>query len=527
MGAMAYLVRIVGIWGNILRQIHLSGFQTASTGRGRHKEGKEFEEFISKLEHWRKTLPAGLEYSNENLAGQIEVGTTGAFVLMHVMWHTAMAYVHRYVRTVGIIVKDALKSEEISKTFVVESIRKAFVHADAVLQIMCHVRKRQEEALSKNQEPVIVNAPFLGQAISDACNITVIRALEIRGEPGGAREQKSRVYIGLDWLRELKKYWKPLEGIFRKLRRTCKRLDKTMSQPPLSRRTHNVPTPDSSTGVVDNGLQPGNQYAVDPNQFSAQQPTPQESTMLMEAFAINTEFPYFQDYLAPGVVPYDMYTEAFNSDWANHGLAEIAGGESGFPELYQESTLDQMPPTLGPPIAGAYEAGYQVVPTQTAATSQTSSGTFLPPSEGAADDDDDDDEGETGASETEGPENAGRDINTIYFDSAAVRDGTFPETAQDDIDVLVRKNSDTQSNSRAKIDIMSLLYTTTDEVRDKIANNPPTMNESTYRGGDGWQAAPGDTSPKGPIGRDNSQPPLTGGDGGGGSVLKGRGGHHQ
>ena len=242
MGAMAYLVRVGSIWGDILKQIHLSSFQQ-KTGTS----PDEFKNFLDRLENWRTELPPGLKYSNENLAGQIEVGTTGAFVVMHVMWHTAMFYVYRYVRTVG-GAKEYIE-KNIPKQAVVESIRKAFVHADAVLQIMFHVRQRRDLAKANNGKLVTVNAPFLGQAIFDACNIAAIRAREV-GDVESAMQQKSRIRVGVQWLKELKRWWKPIQGLYRKLNTIYLNLDRNPAG--------GVPTPESFTDTV---LQPGSNYS--------------------------------------------------------------------------------------------------------------------------------------------------------------------------------------------------------------------------------------------------------------------------
>ncbi|KAI5799863.1 fungal-specific transcription factor domain-containing protein [Geopyxis carbonaria] len=428
MGAMAYL-------------IHLSGFDTSPDPRDPRKPSasrNEFDDFISKLEAWRRSLPPGLQYSNENLAGQIKVGTTGAFVMMHVMWHTAMAYVHRYIRTVG-IPKDYIE-ENVPKGFIVESIRKAFVHADAVLQIMYHVHEKKKAAeADPNADQITVNAPFLGQAISDACNITVIRALEVRGEPGGARDQKQRVTVGLEWLKDLKRYWKPVEGMYKRLKRTCKQMERSMSVPPSSNRSQQLaPTPDSSTGDSVAPLHPGYHYPVDPNNYDAE-PTYTSGPINtnVDTVPLNSNFTQISDFLGLGTIPSFYFGEAFTGYYSQHALYHIASAEAGFPELYNayegvdmgsvsasfdtemsgnvpigptdiapdmhsSMHMQQLPP---PPVTTAYEP-------EKVATSDVD----------VLEEDGSDNE-ETSGESPDKDTNESKDIHACYFDPVAVHDG--------------------------------------------------------------------------------------------------------
>lgn len=495
MGAMAYLVRVVGIWGNILKQIHLSGFQTYSQDETKSKAPNEFNHFIEKLENWRKTLPPGLEYSNENLAGQIRVGTTGAFVTMHVMWHSAMAYVHRYVRTVG-VPHDFIK-HNISGAVVVESIRKAFVHADAVLQIMFHVRQQRDVARANNEPPVTVNAPFLGQAISDACNITVIRALEVRGEPGGATEQRRRVWVGLDWLKELRRYWKPIEGMYQKLKKKCKNLEKSVSQPP----GHMVPTPESS---VDSGLQPGSAYPVDPDNYTA------EPTFTSGGMNPQMDFAQFTDFLATGNIPFTYYGVAFAADTSQYHLSEYARNEGGFPDLYPYT--DSHPESVSAPYdfdipANTMIGGVvDIMPMQI-----DQSGSAAPPTgsfdiannqedDGSDNSDNEDDEDQTGAHRERDEKG---NINAMYFDPAAVRDGTLQDSSSDTSGHSRRQSY--AAVTKAESNPMDLFHLINPENMDGItASLQNRQNNRDEFTGPGGAAAPDNNEFAGQPNLDNS-----------------------
>jgi hypothetical protein len=502
MGAMAYLVRVVGIWGNILKQIHLSAFQTYSPEETGSKLGEEFEGFIGKLENWRKTLPRGLEYSNENLAGQISVGTTGAFVTMHVMWHTAMAYVHRYVRTVG-IPKDFIE-KNIPREVIIESIRKAFVHADAVLQIMVHVREQRSLAAKKG-ETVTVNAPFLGQAISDACNITVIRAKEVHGGPRGATEQRRRVRAGLEWLRELRRYWKPIESMYQKLKKKYRELERSASRQSSSTRGVGVPTPES----VDSSLQPGSAYPVNPADYSAE-PTFTSAGMAHTMNQDPAQFPQFVDFMSysPSV---GIFGEAFGADVSSYMLSEYARNEGGFPDLYipysevhmnsVSASYDFIAPN--PPMSAEMMQPMQLdppaVPTPPPPPPHT--GSFQADHSDSDDSDDDEDSGGDG-------EKTRGNINATYFDPTAVCDGALPDSASDSSGHSRRASGVGGAISLAKVDNpMDLLHLVNqDDINTGLisASLQGRQNENDQFTGPNGAAAPENNDLGGQPNLDNS-----------------------
>lgn len=475
MGAFAFLVRITCIWSNILREIHFLTLKQKDDNTSKH-----FDDFVSQLEKWRTGLPEGLAYSNDNLAGQIKVGTTGAFVMMHVMWHMAMAYVHRYIRTGGAKVD---LTNEGDKNLIVESIRRAFIHGDAILQIMYHVRRRRD-SMPAGEEPIVVNAPFLGQAIFDACYITVTRALEVRNEPGGARDQKIRVNTGLAWLRELKRYWKPLGGMYKRIKKICNQLD-THSHPPSSFMPPQAPTPESSTnsgerdsymqntpwmpaGTLEFDHEPdgsfggadlGNGLLLDPN----------------DAISFGGQFP---DFLSMPV-PQRFFNLAFGQNSIS-SLASYAVYENGFPDLYQIVTSSYADPTIpaghpidhhiSPPIPQGSQMSFNNGPTDI--------------DEDASDDDDDDTQDPPGQTSTSG---GGRDIHTTYFDPGAVHDGKLQDSASD-TSGRSRRASEAGPTSKSgptnRMDVLNLINTT--GVEGRVAEALPqkyTTDKFTGAGG--------------------------------------------
>lgn len=511
MGAMAFLVRVVGIWGNILKQIHLSGFD-----KEKDREG-EFHSLIENLETWRKTLPRGLEYSNENLAGQIKVGTAGAFVTMHVMWHTAMAYVHRYVRTMGSQKEMEGSNSGIATENIVQSIRKTFVHADAVLLIMSHVQQRRNEAQRMGDTEVIVNAPFLGQAISDACDISIIRAIELKGEPGGAQDQKERVFVGLEWLKELRKYWKPLEGMYKKLRKTCRSLEKSMSQPPSGRMSNVIPSPDSGNGSELLATYPMFQFPIDPATYDLQ-----PGLDVMESLPVSAPMNHQPWY----GVPEHFYEVAFASSALS--LYGIAEAEGGFPQLYLDpdsvhsmrDAMNDMATSLAPSSGVSYRTEMQghpildpsPMPLLPQSFEQVQTGHHIDPQDEDDSDNDDDDDGRTNEEDgsitsSKRREKGKPSISTLYFHPSAVLDGKLADSSgSESSGPDSRRQSEAVPKAETNpMDVLRLLVNADTIDTSYVSKAVGTKNPSDLGTGRAGAMVPDDQSLMGEVNADNSK----------------------
>lgn len=499
MGAMAFLVRVVGIWGNILKQIHLSGFD-----KGKDKEA-EFQALIEQLETWRKFLPSGLEYSNENLAGQIKVGTAGAFVTMHVMWHTAMAYVHRYVR---VITKEEVTDktgQSILDESIITSIRKTFVHADAVLLIMSHVQQRRKEAKELGETEVIVNAPFLGQAISDACDISIIRALELKGDPSNAMDQKERIHIGLIWLKELRGYWKPLEGMYRKLRKSYRELDKQLAHTQSGRLNNIIPSPDSGNGSEMIADYPMFQFPIDPATYDL------HPDMGMGHHLSAPESLESQQWLC---IPESYYEAAFagTSSLSLYGIAEAEGG---FPQLYMDQHMLRgdmgMTTSLAPDPGVSYQSAIldsTQIPLMSHQFNQLRQNSDADDSDNEDEDDEkdevDDDGDEHSMTSSKKRVKTKSHLSTLYFHPNAVLDGKLDSSGSESSGLESRRQSEAaQKPEHNRMDVLNLLVSA--NVTQYVRRAVESRNESDLGTGRQGIMVPNDGILKGEVNTDNSK----------------------
>ena len=343
MGAFAYLVRIVSLWGDVLKYFHLSGFATHDAEQipTKFEPDPEFEKFVDRLQEWKNTLPSKLRYSEDNLRSQISDGTVGTFVMMHVMFHTCSVYVYRYVTTITI---PKSSGQHVPKDYILKNIGEIFIHTDSVMIIMEQVWRQKKEAEKSGGEPVIVVAPFIGQAVLNAGLISIIRACHSR-EGAAFAAQSKRIKVALKWLKELRKYWKPIGSMYNKLRMGCNQASSRNSAAKL--------LPESSSGTGSASVSP-KQIAPFENSFIPS-PASQQIHQLHTSVSHNAlEFAYDPGFT--GVVLqysheliYDVYfNDAFSGQSALNQLAEY-GMNPEYPGLYQE-----LLPTTG---LGAHSLG--------------------------------------------------------------------------------------------------------------------------------------------------------------------------
>ena len=359
MGAFAYLVRITSIWGDVLKYIHLSGFVTHDTKEKlpEFKPDEKFIKFVDRLKEWKASLPKTLRYSDENLGGQIKAGTVGTYIMMHVMFHTCAAYVYRYVMTVTMPEKaKEFISQRVPKEYIVTCIRKIFVHADSVMQIMEHVWRRKEEAEKNGDQSVTVVAPFIGQAVSDACLIGIIRASLAPTGVEATESQRKRVFVAISWLKELKKYWRPIEAMYDKLRKACKHIEK-INKPAKSA----LPESSSGTGSASvspkQGLPLEGNFIPSPDSASQQiqsmhhnlvpyqQGSPLQFAYEGAAYAgdmLSTmQYTHLSDLIYN--VPYLYYVDAINGHGAANQLTEYAMDLDIYPNIFPELVSPSTP----------------------------------------------------------------------------------------------------------------------------------------------------------------------------------------
>jgi hypothetical protein len=165
-GAMAYLVNITSIWGDVMANVYRSSqrpssFNSPTDSPGNSRSTNEFLSFYknitTRLESWHASLPPSLVASQDNLSNASKHGILGTFLTIHSLYHTTHMKLNRYVNP------GLLSNAQLQHNF-----RVSYSHAEAMLEL-CDAITVAEEATN---EIIPLSAPFIGYAIISAVDIS-------------------------------------------------------------------------------------------------------------------------------------------------------------------------------------------------------------------------------------------------------------------------------------------------------------------------------------------------------------------
>lgn len=94
MGVAAFTIRLVSIWGRIVRYMNLGGRETEEGPMW--SEGSTFRELKDAVEKWKTTLPETLRWSPENLDNHVSDKIANQFIFMHIIYHQTVLFMNRF-----------------------------------------------------------------------------------------------------------------------------------------------------------------------------------------------------------------------------------------------------------------------------------------------------------------------------------------------------------------------------------------------------------------------------------------------
>ncbi|KAF2757967.1 hypothetical protein EJ05DRAFT_492987 [Pseudovirgaria hyperparasitica] len=145
MGAMAYMIRLVTIWGKVIKYINLGG--KAKDPHPMWDDQSEFSNIKNQTERWMSDLPEALHYNEDNLQTHASERTANQFLYLHILYHQIILFMNRFAlpNLTGL-----RATPEMPKSFVQGAAKKAL---DAANQISILIN----QSLDHN-----VTAPFAG-----------------------------------------------------------------------------------------------------------------------------------------------------------------------------------------------------------------------------------------------------------------------------------------------------------------------------------------------------------------------------
>jgi hypothetical protein len=201
MGVSAYTIRLVCIWGKLIKYMNLGGkereaepmWSSDSTFHAIKKEAKDF----------KAALPEMLVYNPENLKSHAIGKTANSFLYLHILWQQIMLFMHRFAlpSTAG-----SRPPKDMPHDFLTESARSAL---DAANQISMLIN----EAMDHN-----VVAPFAGYSAFFSSTVHVHGVFS--KNPKLEAQSKKYLAYNVKYLTKMKKYW----GMFHYIAENLKEL---------------------------------------------------------------------------------------------------------------------------------------------------------------------------------------------------------------------------------------------------------------------------------------------------------------
>ncbi|KAF2633424.1 hypothetical protein BU25DRAFT_5321 [Macroventuria anomochaeta] len=188
MGVTAYTVRLVCVWGKLIKYMNLGGkerepepmWSLESTFHAIKKEAMDFKD----------SLPEMLVYTPENLKSHAIGKTANSFLYLHILWQQIMLFMHRFAlpSTAG-----ARPPKDMPHDFLTNSARTALESANQISILI-------NEAMDHN-----VVAPFAGYSAFFSSTVHVHGVFSKNAK----LEAQSKKYLAYNvkYLTKMKKYW--------------------------------------------------------------------------------------------------------------------------------------------------------------------------------------------------------------------------------------------------------------------------------------------------------------------------------
>lgn len=188
MGVAAYLIRLVAIWGLLIKYMNLGGQERESVPMWSPKS--TYYDIKSRIQQFQESLPACLRYSEENLKINAIEKTANQFLYLHILYQQVVLFMNRFSlpSTAG-----SRPPEDMPRQFLSEAARTAF---DAANQISILIN----ESMDYN-----VVAPFAGYSAFFSSTVHVHGVFS--KNPKLEAQSKKYLAYNIRYLSKMKKYW--------------------------------------------------------------------------------------------------------------------------------------------------------------------------------------------------------------------------------------------------------------------------------------------------------------------------------
>ncbi|EPY49495.1 transcription factor [Schizosaccharomyces cryophilus OY26] len=134
MGVLAYMIRMVSIWGRVVRCLKAYGSNKQTSPRPFWHTSGSFQPLDQELYEWEKSLPQRLRYTRQSLLSYHMMGQGGPFACMHLIYLQVHLYIHRYAASVSPLFHRRVPSPP--QSFEKQSVLLATFCANAIARIL-------------------------------------------------------------------------------------------------------------------------------------------------------------------------------------------------------------------------------------------------------------------------------------------------------------------------------------------------------------------------------------------------------
>lgn len=189
MGVAAYIVRLVAIWGRVIRYMNLGGRERDTEPLWSPKS--EFHGIKEAVRDWQTGLPTVLSWSQENLETHASEKIANQFIFMHLICNQIICFTNRFA-----LPSPGSRSASVKDTpqaFITESGRAAL---DAANQISVLINEAMDHR---------VIAPFAGYCAFFSSTVHIYGVFS--KNPALEASSKQNLATNIKYLTRMKKHW--------------------------------------------------------------------------------------------------------------------------------------------------------------------------------------------------------------------------------------------------------------------------------------------------------------------------------
>lgn len=187
MGVASYVVRVIVLWGRIIRYLNLGDKERDPYELWNPKS--KFGELKRQAEELDASLPSDLLYSADNLATHATEKLANQFLFLHISYYQIVLFLHRYAipTTPG-----AVKASEIPQGFLSTSAHVAVGAANQISELISHASEHN------------VHAPFAGYC---AFTASTVHIWSMFNQPHLHASAKRNLEINIEYIKKMKNFW--------------------------------------------------------------------------------------------------------------------------------------------------------------------------------------------------------------------------------------------------------------------------------------------------------------------------------